>query len=130
MHGSGEFAYALAAKGLIDEYEVYLNPLAWGEGNVHVLGDRGTVRMQLGDVKRLDSGVVLPTSRLLDRGWGAEPAVVGVGRLCALATPRNHRPALNPGRIVVLASSDPRAPARDARTRRESAGSVTLGHVG
>ena len=26
MHGSGEFAYALAEKGLIDEYEVYLNP--------------------------------------------------------------------------------------------------------
>ena len=30
MHGSGEFAYALAEKGLIDEYEVYLNPLVWG----------------------------------------------------------------------------------------------------
>ena len=40
MHGSGEFAYALAEKGLIDEYEVYVNPLVWGEGNVHVLGDR------------------------------------------------------------------------------------------
>ena len=61
MHGSGEFAYALAEKGLIDEYEVYLNPLVWGEGNVHVLGDRGTVRMELGDVKRFDSGVVLLT---------------------------------------------------------------------
>ena len=45
MHGSGESAYALAEKGLIDEYEVYLNPLVWGKGNVHVLGDRGTVRM-------------------------------------------------------------------------------------
>ena len=32
MHGSGEFAYALATKGLIDEYEVYVNPLVWGEG--------------------------------------------------------------------------------------------------
>jgi dihydrofolate reductase len=61
MHGSGVFAYALAEKGLIDEYEVYLNPLVWGEGNVHVLGDRGTVRMNLGDVKRFDSGVVLLT---------------------------------------------------------------------
>jgi dihydrofolate reductase len=61
MHGSGEFAYALAAMGLIDEYEVYLNPLVWGEGNVHVLGDRGTVRMELDDVKRFDSGVVLLT---------------------------------------------------------------------
>ena len=61
MHGSGEFAYALAEKGLIDEYEVYLNPLVWGHGNVHVLGDRGTVRLELDDVKRFDSGVVLLT---------------------------------------------------------------------
>jgi dihydrofolate reductase len=61
MHGSGEFAYALADKGLIDEYEVYLNPLVWGQGNVHVLGDKGLVRMTLHDVKRFDSGVVLLT---------------------------------------------------------------------
>jgi dihydrofolate reductase len=61
MHGSGEFAYALAEKGLIDEYEIYLNPLVWGKGNVHVLGDRGTVRMELEDVRRFDSGVVLLT---------------------------------------------------------------------
>lgn len=61
MHGSGEFAYALAERGLVDEYEVYLNPLVWGEGNVHLLGDRGTVRMALEDVKRFDSGVVLLT---------------------------------------------------------------------
>ena len=61
LHGSGEFAYALAEKGLIDEYEVYLNPLVWGRGNVHVLGDRGTVRMALRDVQRFDSGVVLLT---------------------------------------------------------------------
>jgi len=61
MHGSGEFAYALAERGLIDEYEVYLNPLVWGKGNVHVLGDNGTIWMELGDVKRFDSGVVLLT---------------------------------------------------------------------
>ena len=63
MHGSGEFAYALAEKGLIDEYEIYLNPLVWGRGNVHVLGDRGTIRMALADLKRFDSGVVLLTYR-------------------------------------------------------------------
>ena len=63
MHGSGAFAYALAQKGLIDEFEVYVNPLVWGKGNVHVLGDRGTVRMTLEDVKRFDSGVVLLTYR-------------------------------------------------------------------
>lgn len=61
MHGSGEFAYALATRGLVDLYEVYLNPIVWGKGNVHVLGDRGIVRMQLEEVKRFDSGVVLLT---------------------------------------------------------------------
>src|SRR4029453_8367534 len=61
MHGSGEAAYALAERGLIDEYEVYLNPLVWGQGNVHVLGDRGTVWRRLEDVKRFESGVVLLT---------------------------------------------------------------------
>lgn len=61
MHGSGEFAFALAERGLVDEYEIYLNPVVWGEANVHVLGDRGTVWMQLDDVKRFDSGVVLLT---------------------------------------------------------------------
>jgi dihydrofolate reductase len=61
LHGSGEFAFALAEKGLIDEFEIYLNPLVWGDANLHVLGDRGTVRMQLEDVKRFDSGVVLLT---------------------------------------------------------------------
>jgi dihydrofolate reductase len=61
MHGSGEFAFTLAEKGLVDEFEIYLNPLVWGTANLHVLGDRGTVRMQLGDVRRFDSGVVLLT---------------------------------------------------------------------
>ncbi|MGH2922451.1 MAG: dihydrofolate reductase family protein, partial [Solirubrobacterales bacterium] len=46
-HGSGEFAHALAEEGLVDLYEVYLNPLVYGEGNVHVLGDRGRVDMKL-----------------------------------------------------------------------------------
>ena len=41
MHGSGEFAYALAEKGLVDVYEIYVKPLVWGNGNRHVLGDRG-----------------------------------------------------------------------------------------
>ena len=63
MHGSGEFAYALAERGLIDELEVYVNPLVWGTGNLHVLGDRGTVRLELEDVRRFDSGVVLLTYR-------------------------------------------------------------------
>ena len=61
MHGSGEFAHALAERGLIDELEIYFNPLVWGKGNLHVLGDRGTVEFDLEDVKRFDSGVVLLT---------------------------------------------------------------------
>ena len=61
LHGSGEFAYALAEKGLVDEFEVYVNPIVWGEGNLHVLGDRGTVRLELDEMKRFDSGVVLLT---------------------------------------------------------------------
>ena len=31
--------------------------------NVHVLGDRGTIRLELADVKRFESGVVLLTYR-------------------------------------------------------------------
>jgi dihydrofolate reductase len=61
VHGSGEFAHALAERNLVDEFEVYLNPLVWGQGNLHVLGDRGTVRLELDDMKRFDSGVVLLT---------------------------------------------------------------------
>jgi dihydrofolate reductase len=61
VHGSGEFAHALAERGLVDEFEVYLNPLVWGRGDVHVLGDRGTVRFELNDVERFESGVVLIT---------------------------------------------------------------------
>jgi dihydrofolate reductase len=61
-HGSGEFAHALAEAGLVDEFHVYVNPLVWG-GGVHVLGDRGTVRLGLDDVTRFDSGVVLLSYR-------------------------------------------------------------------
>ncbi|HET9198994.1 MAG TPA: dihydrofolate reductase family protein [Solirubrobacterales bacterium] len=61
MHGSGEFAHALAERGLVDVFEVYLNPIVWGDANLHVLGDRGTVWLQLEDVRRFESGVVLLT---------------------------------------------------------------------
>jgi dihydrofolate reductase len=63
MHGSGALAYALAERDLVDEYEVYVNPLAWGKANAHLLGDRGPVWLRLEDVKRFDSGVVLLTYR-------------------------------------------------------------------
>ena len=92
MHGSGEFAYALAEKGLIDEYEVYLNPLVWGEGNVHVLGDRGNrpdgarrreaVRLRSGP-PHLPPGVLTENAKappgrgLRAVGDGAVTAIVG-----------------------------------------------------
>ena len=60
MHGSGEFAYALAERGSDRRVRGVPEPAVWGR-NVHVLGDRGTVRMRLDDVKRFDSGVVLLT---------------------------------------------------------------------
>ena len=61
VHGSGEFAYALAEKGLVDLYEVYVNPVVWGEANLHVLGDRGRIPLELTTVRKFDSGVVLLT---------------------------------------------------------------------
>ena len=79
MHGSGEFAYALAERGLIDEYEVYLNPLVWGKGNVHVLGDRGTVWMRLDgrEALRIRSGPPhLPPGDL------KQGAILGTGGKC------------------------------------------------
>ncbi|HEY2054864.1 MAG TPA: dihydrofolate reductase family protein [Solirubrobacterales bacterium] len=63
MHGSGELAYSLAERNLVDEFEVYVNPLVWGDANAHLLGGRGPVRLQLEDVKRFDSGVVLLSYR-------------------------------------------------------------------
>jgi hypothetical protein len=46
----------------VPELNVYVNPLVWG-GGLHVLGDRGTVRLELDDVTRFDSGVVLLSYR-------------------------------------------------------------------
>ncbi len=71
MHGSGEFAYALAEKGLDGVYEVYVNPLVWGNGNLHVLGDRGPIRLTLEDVKRFcqpsRNSLTLPSRNSLAR---------------------------------------------------------------
>jgi riboflavin biosynthesis pyrimidine reductase len=50
------------AEDLIDEYEVYLNPLVWGRATPRARRP-GTVRLELDDVKRFDSGVVLLTYR-------------------------------------------------------------------
>jgi dihydrofolate reductase len=62
VHGSGDFAHALAEAGLVDEYQVYVNPLVYG-GGLHVLGDKGKVELELDDVTKFDSGVVLLTYR-------------------------------------------------------------------
>ena len=57
LQGCGEFAYNVAAAGLVDEFLFFVNPLTWGQG-VHLFGDRGPIRMELADVKRFESGVV------------------------------------------------------------------------
>ena len=59
MHGSGEFAYALAEKALIDEYEVYLNPLVWAR-ETSTCSATGEPSGWSSDVKRFDSGVGPP----------------------------------------------------------------------
>ena len=60
VHGSGEFAPRWPKPGWWTCLEIYVNPIVWGEGNVHVLGDRGDREDELDDVKRFDSsGVVL-----------------------------------------------------------------------
>ena len=78
MHGSGEFAYALAEQGLVDEYEVYVNPLVWGRGNVHVLGER----------RRADGARRRAAVRLRSR-----PPHVPAGVLTAPAQHRVGRPS-------------------------------------
>ena len=45
--GAASCAYALAEQGLVDEYEVYLNPVRPGQRErPRARGDRGTVRME------------------------------------------------------------------------------------
>ena len=61
MHGSGEFAYALYRAGADRPVRRLPEPARLGRRK-NVLGDRGTVRLELDDVKRFDSGVVLLTS--------------------------------------------------------------------
>jgi hypothetical protein len=52
--------------------EVYVTRSSGARANVHLLGDRGTVRLVLDDVKRFGSGASLLTiSPCPERGWGA-----------------------------------------------------------
>ena len=114
-HGSGEFAYALAERGLVDDFEVYLNPLVWGEGNVHVLGDRGTVRLELDDIKRFDSGVVLLTSCRACLGTQS-------GRRDSNPLPRAWEARALPGELHPQVAARCIVPAPDANRPRPLAG--------
>jgi hypothetical protein len=61
-HGEYSFGRQAKSSGLVLGRKTFEGLAGvWGRGNVHVLGDRGTVRMKLDDVKRFDSGVVLLT---------------------------------------------------------------------
>ena len=62
MHGSGEFAYALAEKGLIDEYEVVREAARLERGERPRAGRPGNrPDGAQTSVERIDSGVVLLT---------------------------------------------------------------------
>ena len=64
LHGGASFARALAALGLIDEYRLYVHPVALGDG-LPLFGER--VRLKLVDSRTFATGVVasrlVPASR-------------------------------------------------------------------
>ena len=55
LHGGASFARALAGLGLIDEYRLYLHPVALGDG-LPLFGER--VRLKLVDSRTFATGVV------------------------------------------------------------------------
>ena len=60
LHGGASFARALAGLGLIDEYRLYVHPVALGDG-LPLFGER--VRLKLVDSRTFATGVV--ASRLV-----------------------------------------------------------------
>ena len=60
LHGGASFARALAGLGLIDEYRLYVHPIALGDG-LPLFGER--VRLKLVDSRTFATGVV--ASRLV-----------------------------------------------------------------
>ena len=68
MHGSGEFAYALAEKGLVDEFEVYVNPDRLGRGQRPRAGrpGNGPTRARRDEAVRFRGGAahLPPTGRM------------------------------------------------------------------
>jgi dihydrofolate reductase len=65
MHGYGPVAKALMRAGLLDELCLWVHPVLAGAGTTDdmIWGDDVHVRLTLGDVHRLGSGVVMLTYR-------------------------------------------------------------------
>jgi dihydrofolate reductase len=59
VYGSGSRVSALLRLGLIDEYQLYVHPVAIGAGKALFGGLAGAQRMKLTDVTTFSSGVVL-----------------------------------------------------------------------
>jgi dihydrofolate reductase len=59
VYGSGSLVSALLRLGLIDEYQLYVHPVAIGAGKALFGGLAGAQRMKLTDVTTFSSGVVL-----------------------------------------------------------------------
>ncbi len=59
--GSGTIVSALTEMGLIDEYNILINPVILGEGKPHFTGIADRKQLELMDMKRFSSGLVLLT---------------------------------------------------------------------
>jgi dihydrofolate reductase len=57
--GSSDLAASLAARGLIDEYRIMVNPVALGDGKPVLKGMPGDLRLKLLKARTFDSGNVL-----------------------------------------------------------------------
>ena len=59
--GSGTIVSAFTQMGLIDEYRILINPVILGDGKPHFTGIADRKQLELTDVKRFSSGLVLLT---------------------------------------------------------------------
>lgn len=59
IYGSGSIVSAFARSGLIDEYRIFVNPVALGNGKSLFKGLNGRIPLKLSDTKAFRCGVVL-----------------------------------------------------------------------
>ncbi len=61
IFGSGEIVSAFTQMGIIDEYRIIINPVILGAGKSQFAGTPDTKKLELTDVKRFKTGVVILT---------------------------------------------------------------------